>query len=126
MTKSKTRTAITLIAVALLVSANCAEARSSKPNPQALTKVAAKAAIASNNVNREVASFLDRLAKDQDYAKQFDQAVLEKNVDKVSALIKQGGLTKSKITIESGITSGFRLRIRACQGSICVTITINW
>ena len=126
MITSKTRTAIALIGAALLLSANCAEARSSKPNPEALARVAAKAAIASKNVNLEVAAFLDRLAKDKDYAKRFDQAVLEKSVDNVSALIKQGGLDKSKITIESGITSSFRLRIRACQGPICVTITINW
>ena len=125
MTNTKTRITIAIVAAALFCS-SYAQARSNKPNPQALAKTAAKTALRSAEVNTEVQTFLGNLAKGDEYTKQFDQAVYERNVTQLIKLIHDGGLKKSKVTIESGVTSGFRLRIRACLDGICVTITITW
>ena len=125
MTNNKTRMTIAILAAALFYS-SYAEARSDKLNPQALAKTAAKTALRSAEVNAEVQTFLGNLARGDEYTKQFDQAVSERNVSQVIKLLHEGGLKKSKVTIESGVTSGFRLRIRACLDGISVTITITW
>jgi hypothetical protein len=125
LTNHNLRRIIAVVAAVLLACTPYAQARSAKPNPQALAQAASKSARSSDQINREVSTFLGRLAKGDEFTTRFDQAVYQKNVDQVLSLIKEGGI-KSRVTIESGVQPNVRLRIRACLDGICVTITITW
>jgi hypothetical protein len=126
LTNHNLRRTIAVFAAVLLACTPYAQARSSNPNPQALAKAASKSARISAQINDEVSTFLGRLAKADEYTKKFDQAVSLKDVDRVLGLIKEGGIKKSRVTIESGAQPNVRLRIRACLDGICVIITITW
>jgi hypothetical protein len=119
------KTTIATLAAALLIWANYAHAGSTKPNPAALAKAARTTDEASAMVSSEARSLLGRLAKGGDFTKQFDEAVYKKDKGQLTTLIQQGGMRKSKVTIES-IESDLRIRIRACIDGFCVTITISW
>jgi hypothetical protein len=124
MTKSN-KTMIAALAAALLIYPNCADAGSTKPNPAALAKAARTSDEASAVVNGEVRSLLARLAKGDEFTKEFDQAVYKKDTKQLMKLIQQGGMRKSQVTIES-ISSDFRIRIGGCFHGFCVSITISW
>ena len=76
-------------------------------------------------VDGEARALLARLAKGDDFTKQFDQAVYKKDTKQVMKLIQQGGMKKSKVTIDS-ISSDLRIRITGCFHGFCVTIEISW
>ena len=122
---TKTRTTIAVLAAAFLICTNYAQAGSTKPNPAALAKAAKTTDEASAVVSSESRALLGRLAKGDDFTKQFDEAVYKKDTKQLTKLIQQGGMRKSKVTIES-VESDLRIRIRACLDGICVTITITW
>ncbi|MFZ1218117.1 MAG: hypothetical protein WAO00_02435 [Chthoniobacterales bacterium] len=122
---TKTKTTIAVLAAAFLICTNYAQAGSTKPNPAALAKAAKTTDEASAVVSSESRSLLGRLAKGDDFTKQFDQAAYKKDTKQLTKLIQEGGMKKSKVTIES-IESDMRIRIRACIDGFCVTITISW
>jgi hypothetical protein len=122
---TKTKITIALLAAAFLFSTNYAQAGSTKPNPAALARAAGKTAEASAVVNGEVRSLLARLAKGDDFTKQFDQAVYKKDTKQLMKLIQQGGIKKSKVTIDS-IASDLRFRMTICYLIFCGSIDISW
>jgi DMSO/TMAO reductase YedYZ molybdopterin-dependent catalytic subunit len=122
---TKTKTTIAVLAAAILICTNYAQAGSTKPNPEALAKAARTTDEASAVVSSESRALLGRLAKGGEFAKQFDQAVYKKDKKELTRLIQEGGMKKSKVTIES-IESDLRIRITGCFHGFCVTITISW
>ncbi len=121
---TKTRTTIALLA-AFFICTNYAQAGSTKPNPAALAKAARTTDEASAVATGEARALLARLAKGDEFTKEFDQAVYKKDKTQLMKLIQQGGMKKSKVTIDS-ISSDLRIRITGCFRGFCVSIEISW
>jgi hypothetical protein len=124
-TRNNCKITIAVLAAALLVCGNHAQAGSKKPNPTALAKAAAASSEASRVVEGDVHMLLTRLAKGDGFTREFDQAAYKKDAKQLTKLIQQAGKGKSTMTVE-GVESDMRVRIRACWDGICITVTISW
>lgn len=119
------KTAIAIVAATLLYCVT-AQAGSTKPNPAALAKSAAAMSEASRVIENEVHLLLTRLAKGDEFTKQFDQAAYKKDAKQLTKLMRQAGVKKSTITIEK-IDSDFSVKVRMCYFIIfCYSYEISW
>jgi hypothetical protein len=123
-TPNKGKITIAILAAALICGSH-AQAGSKKPNPAALAKAATASSDASRVVEGDVHTLLTRLGKGDEFTKEFDQAAYKKDAKQLTKLIKQAGIKKSTITVES-VESDMRVRIKACWDGICITVTISW
>jgi len=124
-TKSNCKITIAILTAALLLWGNYAQAGSTEPNPTALAKAATTTNGASRVVENEVHMLLGRLAKGDEFTKKFDLAAYHKDKKQLTDLMREAGMKKSKITVDS-IESDMRIRITVCWDGICISISISW
>jgi hypothetical protein len=93
--------------------------------PQALQAAAAQLRHHERILNAEVDHFLGKLQSDPAFAKQFHNAVREKNNTEVLRLLKEGGITQGEAKILE-TQEDVRITIEVCFWRICIRVTIEW
>ena len=99
-------------------------------NPGGLVKAARDArerqAKAQAQAQAAADVLLSRLAESEEFAAQFDEAVMREDRDRILALIKEAGVSdEAEVTIVE-LNPDRMIQIKFCVWVFCISVTFSW